>query len=89
MEFYFYIIQVKEMIQMIEGVYLVFALGFIFCLSIWLSSLTVKRTEGVLLWIMILSAIFVYVGLFDLWILILLIVVNISFIYIKNTGSEK
>lgn len=75
---------------MIEGTYLVFSLALIFCLAIWLSTLTVKSFEGVLIWIMILVAIFVYVAIFDLWILILMIIINITVIGLKinNKGAE-
>ena len=68
---------------MIDGIYLVFSLAIIFCLSIWLAALTVKSFEGVLIWIMILVAIFVYVSIFDLWILILMIIINITVIGLK------
>lgn len=75
---------------MIDGIYLVFSLAIIFCLAIWLSSLTVKSFEGVLIWIMILVAIFVYVSIFDLWILILMIIINITIIGLKKNmnGSD-
>jgi len=74
---------------MIEGIYLVFSLAIIFCLGIWLSSLSIKSFEGVLIWIMILVAIFVYVSLFDLWILILMIIINITVIGLKiHKGAE-
>lgn len=75
---------------MISGIYLIFSLAIIFCLSIWLSSITVKSFEGVLIWIMILVAIFVYTSMFDLWILILMIIINITVIGLKinNKGSE-
>lgn len=68
---------------MIEGVYLYFTLAFMFCLAIWLSSITSKSIEGVFLWLMIIDAIFVYIGILDLWTLILLIISNIIFIFIK------
>jgi len=74
---------------MIEGIYLVFSLAIIFCLGIWLSSLSIKSFEGVLIWIMILVAIFVYTSLFDLWILILMIIINITVIGLKiHKGAE-
>lgn len=74
---------------MIEGIYLIFSLAIIFCLAIWLSTLSIKSFEGVLIWIMILVAIFVYVSIFDLWILILMIIINITVIGLKlHKGSE-
>lgn len=75
---------------MISGIYLIFSLAIIFCLSIWLSTLTVKSFEGILIWIMILVAIFVYASIFDLWILILMIIINITVIGLKLNikGSE-
>lgn len=73
---------------MISGVYLTFLLAFIFCLAIWLSSMTLKSFQGVFLWIMILVSIFVYIGLLDLWILILLIIINIVFIGIQVKNKE-
>lgn len=68
---------------MISGVYLIFSLAFIFSLAIWLASMSIKSIEGVLLWIMILVAIFVFVSIFDLWILILMIIINIVVIGLK------
>lgn len=74
---------------MISGIYLIFSLAIIFCLSIWLASLTVKSFEGVLLWIMILVAIFVYVAIFDLWILILMIIINIVVIGVNSHNKNE
>lgn len=73
---------------MISGVELYFSLGLIFVLSIFLSSITVKNIEGVFLWIMIIVGIFVYTSIFDLWTLILCIIINIIIIGIKkNKGG--
>lgn len=74
---------------MISGVELYFSLGVIFVLAIFLSSISVKNIEGVFLWIMIIVGIFVYTSIFDLWTLILCIIINIIIIGIKrNNGGN-
>jgi len=72
-----------------ETIYYIFLLAFIVGLSYFMNFLTFDNLESFLLWLLIITSFFIWTGILDLWILILLIIVNVFAIGLKryNRGN--
>jgi len=64
----------------------VFVITVLFVLSVFLSYITYNNLGCFLAWLLILDCFFVWSVLLPLWSLILLIILNISYIGIKRYG---
>lgn len=70
-----------------EIIYYVLVITLLFGLSVFMSYITYNNLGCFLAWLMILDCFFVWSGLLPLWSLILLIIINITYIGIKKYGS--
>lgn len=70
-----------------EILYYIFVIAVLFGLSIFLNYITYNNIGCFLAWLLIFDCFFVWSVLLPLWSLILLIIINISYIGIKKYGS--
>ena len=70
-----------------EMTYYLFVITLLFGLSIFLNFITYNNLGCFLAWLLMLDCFFVWSVLLPLWTLILLIVINITYIGIKKYGS--
>lgn len=68
-------------------IYYVFVIALLFGLSVFLNYITYNNLGCFLAWLLLLDCFFVWSALLPLWSLILLIIINISYIGIKRYGS--
>lgn len=68
-------------------IYYVFIIALLFGLSVFLNYITYNNLGCFLAWLLLLDCFFVWSVLLPLWSLILLIIINISYIGIKRYGS--
>ena len=71
-----------------DDIYYVFLLVFVFGFSFFMNYLTYNNFGCFLAWLMIFVSFFVWTSLFDLWILILVILVNVLYIGINKYNKR-
>lgn len=67
-----------------EDIYIIFVIALIFGLAIFLNYITFNNLGCFLAWLLLLDCFFVWSTLMPLWSLILLIIINISYLGIKK-----
>lgn len=70
-----------------DTIYYVFVIAILFGLSVFLNFITYNNLGCFLAWLLMLDCFFVWSALLPLWTLILLIVINITYIGIKKYGA--
>ena len=72
-----------------ETIYYIFLLVYVVGISYFLNYITFNNLESFLLWLLIITSFFIWCGILDLWILILLIIINVFAIGLKryNRGN--
>ena len=73
----------------LEPIEVITILAIIFVLSLILTQLSYKSIEVFLLWLIIITTFFIYSGLLDSWVMILLIFVGVSIIFISFYKNKK
>ena len=67
-----------------DTIYYVFVLGFIFAFSFFMTYISYDTFETFLAWLLIITAFFVWTAILELWILILLIIINVLVVGINK-----
>lgn len=73
----------------LETIEVITILAIIFVLSLILTQLSYKTIEVFLLWLIIITTFFIYSGLLDSWVMILLIFIGISIIFISFYKNKR
>lgn len=73
----------------LEVIELISIIAIIFVLALILTAISYKSVEFFLLWLIVIATFFIYAGLLDSWVIILLIFIGVSIIFISFYNNKK